>query len=163
MEVRIAEIIAAVVVLVCVLDGAYRGLVMKVYSIVRLALLLVITTVLAPLILPMIPKDVVVREGAAFVVALLVTAIALGIVARVLKVIDHIPVVKEVNKAGGALLGLVFGMLLVWVALFVIGTFQEAEWCREAAGYVRQSDILMALQKCNPLPAILNNFDFPTL
>ena len=80
-----------------------------------------------------------------------------------LKVIDHIPVVKEVNKAGGALLGLVFGMLLVWVALFVIGTFQEAEWCREAAGYVRQSDILMALQKCNPLPAILNNFDFPTL
>ena len=73
MEVRIAEIIAAVVVLVCVLDGAYRGLVMKVYSIVRLALLLVITTVLAPLILPMIPKDVVVREGAAFVVALLVT------------------------------------------------------------------------------------------
>ncbi|MCH5266647.1 MAG: CvpA family protein [Lachnospiraceae bacterium] len=163
MEARIAEIIAAVIVLACVLEGAYKGLVLKVYSIACLALLLVIATVLAPLILPMIPEEVVVREGAAFVAALVVTGIALGIVGSLLKIIDHIPVVKQVNRIGGALLGFVFGMLIVWVALFVIGTFQEVGWFQEAAGYIRQSPILMAMEKCNPLPAILKNFDFPSL
>lgn len=163
MEARIAELVALGIVALCAVQGGYQGLVMKVYSLVRLVLLLVVTIVLVPLILPLIPVSVTGREGIALVVALIVVAVALGVLADLLKIIDHIPVVSTVNKLGGALLGVVLGMLIVWVVLLLIGAFQDVEWCRQVSGYIRQSPILMEIQRFNPLPNIMKNFNFPIL
>lgn len=163
MEARIAELIALAIILLSVFEGAARGLVLKVYSIVRFVLILVVTMILVPLILPMIPPTMAAREGIAFIVALIVAGVALSVVASLLKIIDHIPVVSTVNKIGGALVGLAMGLILVWVALLVIGAFQGEPWCQTVAGYVRQSPVLMMIQNFNPLPAILKNFNFPVI
>lgn len=163
MEVRITELIAFAIIVICVLQGAYRGLVLKVYSLVRIVLLLVVTLILIPLLLPAFPAGLQAREGIAFLSALVITAIALHILAKVLKIIDHIPVVNTVNKLGGAILGLVIGLLLVWTALLLIGAMQELEWCRKVSSYISQSPILMQFQALNPLAKILENFEFPVI
>lgn len=163
MEPRIAEGIALAVILLSTLQGASKGLVRKVYSLVRLLLLLVVTLVLTQLILPVMPSDLQAREGIALLVALIATAIILNVVEHVLKIIDHIPVVSTVNKLGGAVLGFVIGVLLVWIILLLMGAMQEAEWCRRASEIVRQSPVLMQIQQFNPLPIIMENFDFPVL
>lgn len=163
MEARIAELVALGIILLSAFEGASRGLVLKVYSMARFVLVLVVTVILVPLILPMIPSTVAVKEGAAFVAAFAISGIALSVAASILKILDKIPVVSTVNKLGGALVGGAMGVIFVWVVLLIIGAFQEETWCQTVAGYVRQSPILMAVQSYNPLPAILKNFDFPIL
>lgn len=158
MEARIAELIALAIVTLSVVQGAYRGLVLKVYSLVRLILLLVVTVILTPMIFSLLPQELSAREGAAFLAALVLAAIALHILARLLKIVDHIPVVSTINRLGGAALGLVVGVLLVWLILLLAGALQEAEWCRQIQGYIRQSAILTQLQQIDPLPGILANF-----
>ncbi len=163
MEARIAECIALGLVLLSVFDGAYKGLVLKIYSMVRFVLLLIVTMILVPLIMPLLPPDVTAKEGIAFLVGLAVSGVALSIVAKLLKIVDHVPVINTVNKIGGAALGLVCGLLLIWAVLLAIGAFQEVPWCRTVTGYIRQSPVLMMIQTYNPLPAILKNFNFPII
>ncbi|MCH5252922.1 MAG: CvpA family protein [Lachnospiraceae bacterium] len=163
MEARIAECVALGLVLLSVFDGATKGLVLKVYSMVRFVLMIVVTMVLVPLLMPLIPSDVVAKEGIAFLAALVIAGVGLSVVANLLKIIDYIPVVNKINKFGGALLGLVCGLLLVWVVLLAVGAFQEMQWCRNVAEYVKQSPVLMFIQTYNPLPIILKNFNFPII
>lgn len=163
MEARIAELIALGIILLSAFEGAVRGLVMKIYSMVRFVLVLVLSIILVPLILKMIPSTVAIKEGIAFAAAFVLSGIILSVVAGLLKIIDHIPVVSTLNKIGGALIGGAMGVIFVWVLLLVIGAFQTEPWCQTAAGYVRQSPVLMAVQSYNPLPVILEKFDFPVL
>lgn len=163
MEARIAELIALFIIVICALQGAYRGLVLKVYSLVRIVLLLVVTLILCPLLFTIFPSGLQAREGIAFLTALIITGIALHILEKVLKIIDHIPVVNTINKLGGAILGFVIGLLLVWTGMLLIGAMQELEWCRQASSYIRQSSILMQFQALNPLAKILENFEFPVI
>ncbi len=163
MEGRIAEFIALSVIVLSTCQGASRGLVLKIYSLVRIILLLAATILLVPLLLPLFPSDLQAREGIALLAALVITGITLHILERVLKIIDHIPVVNTVNKLGGALLGLAIGLLLVWTALLIIGALQELAWCRQASSYIGQSPVLMQFQALNPLSKILEHFEFPDI
>lgn len=163
MEARIAELIALGIILLSAFEGAVRGLVLKVYSMVRFVLVLILAIILVPLIVRMIPSTVAVKEGVALAVAFVIAGIVVSIVAGLLKIIDHIPVVSTLNKIGGALIGGAMGVVFVWVVLLVIGAFQQEPWCQTVAGYVRQSPVLMTVQSYNPLPLILEKFDFPIL
>lgn len=158
MDARVVEIIALLIIFCCAVEGYTKGLLMKVYSLVRFVLMLVITIILVPIILPIIPVGVEGSVGIAFVLALIVSAIALGIVAAVLKIVDHIPVVNEVNKLGGAVLGMALGVIIVWILLFGVAAFQNIEWCRMVSGCVKESRILLMLEKYNPLLHIMEQF-----
>lgn len=157
MEVRITELAALAIVALSVMQGAYKGLLLKVYSLVWLILLVVVTLVLTPVILPLIPQEFSAGGGAAFAAAVIVTAIVLHIVARLLKIVDHIPVVNTINRLGGAALGLLMGILILWLILVLLGALQEIEWCRQVSGYIRQSPFLSQLQQIDPLKFFLTN------
>lgn len=163
MTTRLLEIIAAVIWLLCVFDGLHRGLVMQVFNFVRIVLVLVVTVVLTPLILPMIGQENVARNGIAYVGALVVALLTVNFVARILKIVDRIPIVKTVNHLGGGILGGCIGIALIWVALAVISSFQEAEWCREIAACAKGSDILRTIQRFDPMMYVLDHFDFPRI
>ena len=62
MEGRIAELIALSVIVLSTWQGASRGLVLKIYSLVRIILLLAATILLVPLLLPLFPSDLQARE-----------------------------------------------------------------------------------------------------
>lgn len=162
MTTGLLEIIAFVIWLLCVFDGLHRGLVRTVFSLVRMVLILVLTVVLVPLILPMIGQDHVARSGIAYIVALIVALLAVNLVAHLLRIVEHIPVVKTVNRLGGGVLGACIGIVLIWVALAVIGAFQEVPWCREIAACAKGSDILRMIQRFDPMMYVLKHFDFPT-
>ena len=147
MTTRLLEAIALVLWLLCVLNGLHRGLVMQIFSFVRMILILVLTVVFVPLILPMITQENAVRNGIAYLAALVVALVAVNLVARLLRIVEHIPVVKTVNR---------------W-ALAVIGAFQEASWCREIADCARESEILQSIQRFDPMMYVLDHFDFPRI
>lgn len=163
MTTRLLEAIALVLWLLCVLHGLRRGLVMQVFSLVRMIVTLVLTVVFVPLILPMITQENAVRNGIAYLAALVIALVAVNLVAHLLRIVEHIPVVKTVNRLGGGILGACIGIVLIWVALAVIGAFQDAEWCREIAVCARGSEVLRVIQRFDPMMVVLKHFDFPSI
>ena len=75
-----------------------------------MVVVLALTMILVPVLKPLFAANSEVQSGAAYVIALLVAVIAVGIVVRVLKLVDHIPVLKTVNRLGGAIFGACIGM-----------------------------------------------------
>ena len=163
MNTRLVELIALVLLLLCVLDGIHKGLVMKVFSLIRIVVILVLTVVLVPVILPVMNEDNVAGSGIAYVAALVVALVAVQLIAHLLKLVDHIPVVKTVNRLGGAILGACIGILLIWVALALIGAFQDVSWCREVSACAKESEALRVIQRFDPMTYVLKHFDFPVL
>ena len=91
MSTTLVELIAAGIFLVCILDGVHKGLLLKVFSLLRMVVVLALTMILVPVLKPLFAANSEVQSGAAYVIALLVAVIAVGIVVRVLKLVDHIP------------------------------------------------------------------------
>ena len=160
MSTRLVELIAAGIFLVCILDGVHKGLLLKVFSLLRMVVVLVLTMILVPVLKPLFAANSEVQSGAAYVIALLVAVIAVGIVVRVLKLVDHIPVLKTVNRLGGAVFGACIGIVLIWVLLAVIGSVSGCSVVQGNFECVRQSEILRTIQKFDPMSYVLKKLIF---
>jgi len=57
------------------------------------------------------------------IMVFILTLIVLNIVSYGLNLFDRIPVIRTLNRIGGFIFGLVFGVLLVWVGVFVATFF----------------------------------------
>ena len=157
------EIVAAVILLLSVWNGWQQGLLMKVYHIVRFILRLILSLILLPLILPALPESVTARQGVAFRAAWIIASIVIGMIAKLLHVVEKLPVVSTLNKAGGAVLGLVLGVAVLWILLLLIGAFQDNGWCGQIADMVKKSSWLMKLNDSNPLAQLIKGYGFPSL
>lgn len=145
MQPYMLELIALAVVLVGIIVGAARGLLLTLYSLVKIVLMIALAVVVYPVAKTIVPGDLGWGAGAAALAALLFAVVVLGLVAHVLRLVDKIPVVHGLNKLGGALLGGTLGILVVCVALVVVCISRQAEWCREIYLCVEQSKVLSYL------------------
>ena len=148
---HIVEGIAVLIILICIVDGWRRGLLLKLYGLARFAAMLILTIVLTPLLYQILPLEPGLREGAAALGALILSIVLLLIAAQVLHIVDKIPILNTVNRLGGAAVGLVIGVLAVWVALIVITSFRDIAWCKTVTGYIKQSTVLSWFVHFNPL------------
>ncbi len=154
MEPWMAELAALAIVLLSIAQGAYQGLLLKLYSLVKIILLLVGTAVLTMLLLELFPVSSSGGKAVTLIAVVIAVGIVLGAVERTLEIVDRIPVIKQLNKLGGAVLGLALGVLLLWVIMFLLEAFRDVAWCAEAAMAVRQSTWLGWLYRINPLWAL---------
>lgn len=154
MEPWMAELAALAIVLLSIAQGAYQGLLLKLYSLVKIILLLVGTAVLTMLLLELFPVSSSGGKAVTLIAVVIAVGIVLGAVERTLEIVDRIPVIKQLNKLGGAVLGLALGVLLLWVIMFLLEAFRDVAWCAEAALAVRQSTWLGWLYRINPLWAL---------
>ena len=61
-----------------------------------------------------------VMRGISYVLTLLVLLLLLHILIMVLDVANYIPIVKSINKAGGAIFGAGQGILIVWIFMGIV-------------------------------------------
>ena len=99
----------------------------------------------------------------AFLAAWIIASIVIGMIAKFLHVVEKLPVVSTLNKAGGAVLGLVLGVAVLWILLLLIGAFQDNGWCGQIADMVKKSSWLMKLNDSNPLAQLIKGYGFPSL
>ena len=149
--VHIVEALAALIIIICAADGWRRGLLLKAFGLVRFILMIVLTIVLTPVVYQILKLRPGVREGAAVLLSLVLAAVLLFVSSKVLKIVDHIPVLKTINHLGGAVIGLVFGVLAVWVVLVLLAAFTDVQWCKNVTAYVNESPILSELVSFNPV------------
>ena len=149
--VLIIEIIVLLIIIICTVDGWKRGLLLKLFGLIRLVAMIALTVVLTPLIYTVLPLEPGVKEGVAVLSALILAVVLLTVISKILHIVDHIPVLRTINRLGGALVGLIFGVLSVWVALLIISSFTDVEWCKNITHYVKESPALSYILHFNPM------------
>ena len=145
MQPYILEIIALIVVVFSAMIGAKRGFLLSLYSFVKIVLMIALTVLLYPVVKEIVAKEFSWGTEPAVLIALIISVLALGLVARVLGIVNKIPVIRSLNKLGGGVLGAVFGIVIVSIAILVVCVCKDAKWCQEIYVTMRQSEYLMYL------------------
>ena len=88
-----------------------------------------------------------VMRGLSYVLTLLVLLLLLHILIMVLDVANYIPIVKSINKAGGAIFGAGQGILIVWIFMGIVTLLSTFSWAYQVIQMIDESPLLAWLYK----------------
>lgn len=71
-----------------------------------------------------------------FILTFVLVSIILKVISVTFGIVDHIPLLKEVNKLVGLGAGLIQGLLIVWLIMIVIAFVKNYAWGAELLKYV---------------------------
>lgn len=93
----------------------------------------------------------VVINAGSFIVVFIVVNIAIRILAVLLDIISKLPVLNTLNKTGGAVIGFLQGMLVIWLLCIVLMAFSSTELAQDVYGQINASKILTYIYDNNLL------------
>jgi len=91
----------------------------------------------------------------AWLLSFVVVVIVLGILIHVLDLIAKLPVLNSINHAGGLAVGLVEGILIVWILFFVITLCQGSEFGSQMMESIGENPFLKLLYDNNIIEQLL--------
>ena len=160
---QLGEAIALIILVLAAVYGNNKGLAYMLYQVVSAGIRFALTVILFVAVLPLVSVNFAGKEGIIFIIVLAIANGVLRMLASLLKLIDKIPVVSFLNRSGGVLLGIVYGMVVIWICLVIIGLFKNVEYAKPLIEMIKGSNILMQVQGFNPLAIVMTNFDFSVL
>ena len=90
-------------------------------------------------------------QGLAFFIALAAATFAAIVISGLIGIISKIPVLSGINRIFGVFAGILNGLLLVWVAFYVIALFSTGEKGATLVCYIYESKFLLFLYENNPI------------
>lgn len=93
-------------------------------------------------------------ERIAWILAFLLISILLGILIHALDIIAKLPGIDTINHAGGLAVGLVEGLVIVWILFLVITLCQGSEWGSQMMEEIQNNPLLELLYENNVLEQI---------
>lgn len=97
-------------------------------------------------------------QGIAFVTVLILSWILVHVISTLLGIVSHIPILKGVNRFTGMLAGLMEGLLIVWIAFYIVALCSAGETGRVIVSYINQSAFLKELYENNILLSLGTGF-----
>lgn len=97
-------------------------------------------------------------QGIAFVTVLILSWILVHVISALLGIVSHIPILKGVNRFTGMLAGLMEGLLIVWIAFYIVALCSTGETGRVIVSYINQSAFLKELYENNILLSLGTGF-----
>lgn len=94
-------------------------------------------------------------EGIAFFIALIGAGIVVHIISGILGIVSQIPILKGVNRFCGIFAGGIYGLLLVWLAFYIIALCSTSEIGSVMISYIYESDFLKFLYENNIVLTII--------
>lgn len=88
-------------------------------------------------------------EGISFLIALVLAGILVHIIAQLLGIVSHIPILKGINRFLGVFAGGIYGFILVWIAFYVIALCSTSESGRILVSYIYENPFLTFLYENN--------------
>ena len=79
----------------------------------------------------------------------IVVYIIMQVIIRVVDIVSRLPVLKQINKTGGLVLGLAKGLIVVWVFFIAITIFCDTEFAHTVFAYVNSNSFLAFLYNNN--------------
>lgn len=100
----------------------------------------------------------IVMKALTFVILALVIFIILRIIVFLLKIIDHIPIIRGINRLFGAILGLLEGLLILWCIFIFIMIFSGTTFGTTCMEVIAGSKVLTFLYDHNVPVIIFSQF-----
>lgn len=99
----------------------------------------------------------VVINALAFAVTFLAMIILLAIVCRVLNLISKLPLLNELNKTAGLLVGLLQGFIIIWILFIVITVFSGSNFGQSLFEMINKNKILTMIYDNNLLLKLITD------
>ena len=77
-----------------------------------------------------------------FLVLFVVVYIAVKIAITMLDCVAKLPLIKEINKLGGLVIGSVYGLFILWAACLVLTAFSSREWAQDIFVQINDNALL---------------------
>lgn len=84
-----------------------------------------------------------------FLVLTLIIYIIVRIIIGVLDVFSKLPIINGINKWAGAVVGLVQGLLFIWIASLILTAFSDKEWAQEVFRQINDNGFLSFIYNNN--------------
>lgn len=92
-----------------------------------------------------------VTQRIAWILSFILISILLGVLVHVLDILAKLPVIESINHLGGLAVGLLEGVVVVWILLFVVVLCQGTEWGKPMMESMQQEPLLRLLYENNVL------------
>lgn len=93
----------------------------------------------------------------AWVISFVLISILLGVLVHVLDIIAKLPGIDSINHIGGLAVGLLEGLLIVWILFFVITLCQGSHWGSQMMKEIHGNPLLKWLYESNVLEKVFEN------
>ena len=97
----------------------------------------------------------IVLTAIAYLVIMVVVSIVLRVVVAATGLIRRLPVIKQADKLGGLIVGLVEGIAVVWIFFTVVTAISGTQAASNILVQIHGNAILEALYNCNPITSLL--------
>ena len=94
-------------------------------------------------------------EGISFLIALVFARLLIQIISQILGIVSHIPILKGINRTLGLAAGGIYGLLIIWIAFYVIALCSTGETGRAIVSYIYESSFLTFLYEHNLVLTLL--------
>ncbi|WP_455717118.1 CvpA family protein [Anaerosporobacter sp.] len=92
-----------------------------------------------------------------FLITYLVVTVLLVIVCGALNIISKLPIINGLNKTAGLLVGLLEGLLVIWVLCIVLTAFSSTQTSQKLYELIQESQFLSCLYNNNLLLGYITN------
>lgn len=97
-------------------------------------------------------------EGISFFIALVIARIIVHLISRFLGVVSRIPVIRGINKTLGIFAGAIYGLILVWIAFYLVALGSTSELGGMIISYIYQNPLLTFLYENNLVITIIMQY-----
>lgn len=97
-------------------------------------------------------------EGISFFIALVTARIIVHLISRFLGVVSRIPVICGINKTLGIFAGAIYGLILVWIAFYLVALGSTSELGGMIISYIYQNPLLTFLYENNFVITIIMQY-----
>ncbi len=125
-----------VTLLLCGIYGALKGALRIVFAFAEVLVLIVVVGLLT-------------TDFRAFIGIFIVTVIALFIISRFIPFFSKLPVIRTVDRFFGTLIGLLLGLLFIWVFFMIVSALAGTPFGMTTIGMIRENPFLLWLYENN--------------
>ena len=97
----------------------------------------------------------IVLTAIAYLVIMVVVSIVLRVVVAATGIIRRLPIIKQADKLGGLIVGLVEGIAVVWIFFTVVTAISGTQAASNILVQIHGNAILESLYNCNPITSLL--------
>ena len=90
-----------------------------------------------------------------FAILFVVLSILIRVLMHVLNIVAKLPVINAFNTAGGAIIGLVESIIIIWIACIIVTIFSATEWGQVVCKAIADNEILSFLYDNNMIQQII--------
>lgn len=90
-----------------------------------------------------------------YIVIMVVVSIVLRVIVAATGLIRRLPVIKQADKLGGVIAGLVEGLIVVWIFFTIVTAISGTQIASNILVQIHNNTILESLYNCNPITRLL--------